>query len=124
MRKIKITNVGTRERSRVGVKLKPGQSTEKTVSSRDFLILRSIRSFKIEELEAEQEKQEEQHQEPEKEAPADDLEQLQGLNRDDFMAKVKELELDPQEALEIEQEGQGRKSIIEALEKQLPKGED
>lgn len=110
MANVRVTNTSGRTKSRLGITLKPGKSKEVEVNSRDYFVLKAAKSFKVEKLDETNEKK---TKELEIDAP---LRELQDKNIEDFLAQVKEYDMDIDTAIETEQKGKNRSSLIEQLE--------
>lgn len=119
MKKIKVTNNSKRTKSRLGVNLKGGESTDVTVNSRDYLVLKASKSLDVEVLEGDKKVESENEQTTKTESDEQDEENgydFSDMNVDDTITFVKDNEVNADDAIEAEKAGKNRKSVIEQLE--------
>lgn len=147
MNLVKVTNIGKKPRSRIGVTFKPDEPVEMEVSSRDYLVLNSVKSLHVEKLEGKTEKNKEdpeqdtentddeeseeyegsgevekiedsdiEHEEESDELTEDQIKEMQDQNIENFMKYVEEGAVPIEKAIEIEEDGKNRKTLIDELE--------
>lgn len=121
---VKVINKGKRVRDRVGVRFVPNKEYTVTVSKNQFVSLRAVKDFYVEEVTEETVPEEEVEEEPaELEDEEELIENLKSMNVEDFLQKVKESNIDIDTAIAIETTGKNRVTLIEQLEELKEQGE-
>lgn len=133
MIKVRVTNIGQRTRSRLGVSVKPKETVELTVTSRQFITVKAVKDFKVEIIDEENKKTESLPNENEESEnnnnennshSSNDVESekaenldINKLTADEVVQAVKDGILNIDEAIALEVAGKSRVTLIEKLEK-------
>lgn len=118
--KVKVTNTGERERSRLGVSVKPGKTRSVTVTNpRDLLTLRAVRDFDVSDVGADAaEVLDEGASGASAGAETDNSEadvDVSAMTVDEVLAAVASGEVSVEDALAAEQAGKNRSSLVKQL---------
>lgn len=117
MQLVNVTNNGKKIINRLGVSIKPSETKELKVTPRQLLVVQAVRSFTVEKVgNEEKDPALNQNEGQNAELADEEIQALQKKNIEDFKAEVVERELDLDKAIEIEEAGKGRSSLIEELE--------
>lgn len=138
MKTLEVINQGKQVRSRLGRRFEPGKPVQVEVSNREAIVLTAVKDLKTQVIEEETKEEREQGSkeegeedpegegnpsspdasETEKEPIQDQVEAMQALNIEDFKQAITDKGMSVESAIEIEQNGKARTTLLEDLEAQ------